>query len=112
MKKLEIIIRPSALDNVKDKLAALDIHGMTCTEVRGFGRQHGHTEVYRAAVYQVDFVAKIRLEIEVHNSMTESVVQAVMEAARTGNVGDGKIFVTPVENAWRIRTGEEGDAAL
>ena len=107
MKKLEIIIRPSALDNVKDKLAALDIHGMTCTEV-----QHGHTEVYRAAVYQVDFVAKIRLEIVVHNSMTESVVQAVMEAARTGNVGDGKIFVTPVENAWRIRTGEEGDAAL
>ena len=94
------------------RLAALDIHGMTCTEVRGFGRQHGHTEVYRAAVYQVDFVAKIRLEIVVHNSMTESVVQAVMEAARTGNVGDGKIFVTPVENAWRIRTGEEGDAAL
>ena len=107
MKKLEIIIRPSALDNVKDKLASLDIHGMTCTEVRGFGRQRGHTEVYRAAVYQVDFVAKIRLEIVVHDSMTESVVQA-----RTGNVGDGKIFVTPVENAWRIRTGEEGDAAL
>ena len=104
MKKLEIIIRPSALDNVKDKLASLDIHGMTCTEVRGFGRQRGHT--------QVDFVAKIRLEIVVHDSMTESVVQAVMEAARTGNVGDGKIFVTPVENAWRIRTGEEGDAAL
>ena len=99
MKKLEIIIRPSALDNVKDKLASLDIHGMTCTEVRGFGRQRGHTEVYR-------------LEIVVHDSMTESVVQAVMEAARTGNVGDGKIFVTPVENAWRIRTGEEGDAAL
>lgn len=97
MKKLEIIIRPSALDNVKDKLASLDIHGMTCTEVRGFGRQRGHTEVYRAAVYQVDFVAKIRLEIVVHDSMTESVVQAVMEAARTGNVGDGKIFVTPVE---------------
>ena len=104
MKKLEIIIRPSALDNVKDKLASLDIHGMTCTEVRGFGRQRGHTEVYRAAVYQVDFVAKIRLEIVVHDSMTET--------ARTGNVGDGKIFVTPVENAWRIRTGEEGDAAL
>ena len=79
MKKLEIIIRPSALDNVKDKLASLDIHGMTCTEVRGFGRQRGHTEVYRAAVYQVDFVAKIRLEIVVHDSMTESVVQAVME---------------------------------
>ena len=112
MKQLAIIIRPSALDNVKDKLASLDIHGMTCTEVRGFGRQRGHTEVYRAAVYQVDFVAKIRLEIVVHDSMTESVVQAVMEAARTGNVGDGKIFVTPVENAWRIRTGEEGDAAL
>ena len=112
MKKLEIIIRPSALDNVKDKRASLDIHGMTCTEVRGFGRQRGHTEVYRAAVYQVDFVAKIRLEIVVHDARTESVVQAVMEAARTGNVGDGKIFVTPVENAWRIRTGEEGDAAL
>ena len=92
MKKLEIIIRPSALDNVKDKLASLDIHGMTCTEVRGFGRQRGHTEVYRAAVYQVDFVAKIRLEIVVHDSMTESVVQAVMEAARKMCIRDRYYF--------------------
>lgn len=112
MKKLDIIIRPSRLDIVKDKLSSLGIHGMTCTEVRGFGRQHGHTEVYRAAVYEVDFVAKVRVEIVVHDEAMEKVARTVMEAARTGDVGDGKIFVTPVEDAWRIRTGERGDAAL
>lgn len=112
MKKLDIIINPSHLDMVKEQLALLGIHGMTCTEVRGFGRQHGHTEVYRSAVYQVDFVAKVRVEIVVHDAAVNKVAHAVMEAARTGAVGDGKIFVLPVENAWRIRTGETGDAAL
>lgn len=112
MKKLDIIINPSRLDIVKEALARLGIHGMTCSEVRGFGRQHGHTEVYRAAVYQVDFVAKVRVEIVVHDEAVEKVAHAVMEVARTGAVGDGKIFVLPVENAWRIRTGETGDAAL
>lgn len=112
MKKLEVIIRPSRLDAVKDSLAALGIHGMTCTEVRGFGRQRGHTEVYRGATYEVDFVSKVRLEIVLHDNAVQEAVDAVMQAARTGNIGDGKIFVTTVENVWRIRTGENGEAAL
>ena len=112
MKKLEIIIRPSKLDAVKDCLAALGIRGMTCVETRGFGRQGGHTEVYRAATYQVDFVPKVRVEIVLHDTAVDAAVQAIIQAARTGAVGDGKIFVSSVEDAWRIRTGESGEDAL
>lgn len=112
MKKLEIIIRPSRLDAVKDSLATLGIRGMTCTEVRGFGRQRGHTEVYRGATYEVDFVSKVRLEVVLHDEAVQGAVDAVMQAARTGSIGDGKIFLSSVENVWRIRTGENGDEAL
>lgn len=112
MKKLEIIIRPSKLDEVKNTLAAVGVHGMTYTETRGFGRQMGHKEVYRGATYTVDFVTKIKLEIVVHDEGVDKVLDAVLGAARTGAIGDGKIFVLPVENAVRIRTGETGDNAL
>lgn len=112
MKKLEIIIRPSKLDEVKNSLAAVGVHGMTYTETRGFGRQMGHKEVYRGATYTVDFVTKIKLEIVVHDEGVDKVLDAVLGAARTGAIGDGKIFVLPVENAVRIRTGETGDNAL
>ena len=112
MKKVEIIIRPSQLDAVKDGLAALGVHGMTCMETRGFGRQGGHTEVYRGATYTVDFVPKVRVEIVIEDEALDAIVEAVMRDARTGAIGDGKIFVSPVENAWRIRTGESGSAAL
>lgn len=112
MKKLEIIIRPSKLDEVKNSLAAVGVHGMTYTETRGFGRQMGHKEVYRGATYTVDFVTKIKLEIVVDDEGVDKVLDAVLGAARTGAIGDGKIFVLPVENAVRIRTGETGDNAL
>lgn len=112
MKKLEIIIRPSKLDEVKNSLAAVGVHGMTYTETRGFGRQMGHKEVYRGATYTVDFVTKIKLEIVVHDEGVDKVLDAVLGAARTGAIADGKIFVLPVENAVRIRTGETGDNAL
>lgn len=112
MKKLEIIIRPSKMDDVKNSLAALGIHGMTYTETRGFGRQMGHKEVYRGATYTVDFVTKIKLELVVHDEAVDKVLEAVLASARTGNIGDGKIFILPVENAIRIRTGETGDDAL
>ena len=112
MKKLEIITRPFKIDEIKEALTALGIKGMTLTEVKGFGRQHGHKEVYRGAEYQVDFLSKVKVEIVIDDEMLEKTVEAVVSATRTGKVGDGKIFVYSVENAVRIRTGETGDKAI
>ncbi|WP_045222726.1 P-II family nitrogen regulator [Desulfonatronum thioautotrophicum] len=112
MKKLEIITRPFKLDVVKTTLAGLGVKGMTITEVRGFGRQRGHTEVYRGAEYQVEFTSKIKIEVVVDDAMVNQVVEAVQKTAMTGKVGDGKIFVLPVEDVIRIRTGERGVEAI
>lgn len=112
MKKIEIITRPFKLDEVKSALTDLGIQGMTVTDVRGFGRQRGHREVYRGAEYQVDFVPKVKIEIVVADSMADEVVRVVTDAARTNQIGDGKIFVSPVEEVVRIRTGETGDEAI
>jgi nitrogen regulatory protein P-II 1 len=112
MKKIEAIIKPFVLDEVKDALAELGMKGMTVSEVRGFGRQRGHKETYRGAEYQVDFVPKIKLEVVVEASLTAQVVNAIMTKGRTGKIGDGKIFVLPVEDAFRIRTGESGEEAI
>lgn len=112
MKKLEIIIRPAVFDKVRDALSALGIHGMNYTEIRGFGRQRGHTEVYRGSTVKVDFLPKIKIEIVVHNDALDKVIDAVVKAARTGQIGDGKIFVSDVEDVVRIRTGERGSEAL
>ena len=112
MKKIEIITRVFKLDDVKEALANLGVQGMTVSEVKGFGRQGGHREVYRGAEYQVDFVPKIKIEVVVEDEMLSSVVEAARDAALTGQVGDGKIFVIPVEEVVRIRTGETGDEAV
>ena len=112
MKKIEAIIRPFKLDDVKENLADLGVNGMTVTEVKGFGRTGGKTEVYRGSAYVVDFVPKVKLEVVVGDEIARQVVDAVATAARTGRIGDGKIFVLPVDEAVRIRTGESGDAAL
>ncbi|MDD6181578.1 MAG: P-II family nitrogen regulator [Desulfovibrionaceae bacterium] len=112
MKKLEIIIRPSKLDDVKQRLSAIGIHGMNYTEIRGFGRQGGHMEVYRGSTYAVDCLPKIKLDVVVHDEALDKVMDAVISAARTGNIGDGKIFIYDVLDAMRIRTGERGNAAL
>ena len=112
MKKIEAIIKPFMLDEVKDALAELGMKGMTVSEVRGFGRQRGHKETYRGAEYQVDFVPKIKLEVVVDESLTAQVVNAIVEKGRTGKIGDGKIFVLPVDDAFRIRTGESGKDAI
>ena len=112
MKKIEIIIRPHKLDDVKDALTAAGVKGMTVTDVKGFGRQRGHKEVYRGAEYQVDFVAKAKIEAVVDDAIAAEAIQAAAEAARSGQVGDGKIFVSPVEEVLRIRTGERGTDAL
>ena len=112
MKKLEIIIRPGMFEKVRDILSELGIHGLNYTEIKGFGRQRGHTEVYRGNIMQVDCLPKVNVEIVLHEDMLESVLNAVMNTARTGQVGDGKIFISDVEDAIRIRTGERGDAAL
>jgi len=112
MKKIEIITRTFKLDDVKEALAALDVKGMTVSEVKGFGRQGGHKEVYRGAEYQVDFVAKVKIEVVVEAARVADVVEAARKAALTGQVGDGKIFVSPVEEVVRIRTGETGDSAI
>ena len=112
MKKVEAFLRPSKLDDVKAALAAVHIVGMSVTEVRGFGRQRGHTEIYRGAEYKVDFMPKIKLEVVVRDQDLERVIDAVVEAAKTGQIGDGKIFVLPVEEAIRIRTGDTGEDAL
>ena len=112
MKKVEAIIKPFKLDEVKDKLNEIGIKGITVSEVKGFGRQKGHTELYRGAEYVVDFLPKIKLEIIVSDSMLDEVVEAIMETAKTGRIGDGKIFVFPIEDIVRIRTGEHGDDAV
>ena len=112
MRKVEAIIKPFKLDEVKEALSALGIQGLTVSEVKGFGRQKGHTELYRGAEYVVDFLPKIKLEIVVADSLVEQTVQAICNAANSGRIGDGKIFVLPLEESIRIRTGERGDAAL
>ena len=112
MKKIEIITRPFKLDEVKTSLTRLGVKGMTISEVRGFGRQRGHTEVYRGAEYQVEFTPKIKIEVVVDDTMVTEVVQAIQKTAMTGKIGDGKIFVLPVENVIRIRTGEQGIEAI
>lgn len=112
MKKVEAIIKPFKLEEVKEALAAAGIQGMTITEVKGFGRQKGHKELYRGAEYVVEFLPKVKLEIVVGDDKLEEVVQAIVKAASTGRIGDGKIFVSPVEDAIRIRTGESGEVAI
>ena len=112
MKKIEAIIKPFKLDDVKDALGRLGVDGMTIVEVKGFGRQRGHTELYRGAEYVVDFLPKVKIEILVDDDKVADVVATVQEAAQTGRIGDGKVFITPVEDAVRIRTGERGAAAL
>ena len=112
MKKIEAIIKPFKLDDVRDQLFDIGIRGLTVSEVKGFGRQKGHTELYRGAEYVVDFLPKVKVEVVVEASRVEEVVQAILSAARTGRIGDGKIFVTNVEHAVRIRTEERGPDAL
>jgi nitrogen regulatory protein PII len=112
MKKIEAVIKPFKLDDVKEALNKIGVTGMTITEVKGFGRQRGHKEVYRGAEYQVDFVPKIKLDIVVEASMVDQVVATISENAKTGKIGDGKIFVLPLEEAIRIRTGESGKTAI
>jgi nitrogen regulatory protein P-II 1 len=112
MKKVEAIIKPFKLDEVKENLNAVGVRGLTVSEVKGFGRQKGHTELYRGAEYVVDFLPKVKLEIIVQEEMVAKVVETIEKAARTGRIGDGKIFVTPVEDVVRIRTGERGDDAV
>ncbi|WP_299237737.1 P-II family nitrogen regulator [Sulfurihydrogenibium sp.] len=112
MKKVEAIIKPFKLDEVKDALSTHGNFGITITEVKGFGRQKGHTEVYRGAEYVIDFVPKIKIEVVVDDAIVEKVIEAIITSARTGRVGDGKIFISPVEDAVRIRTGERGTEAL
>jgi len=112
MKKIDAIVKPFKLDEVKEALHAIGIQGMTVTEVKGFGRQKGHTELYRGAEYVVDFLPKIKVEIVVGDDMADKVVEAVSGAANTGRIGDGKIFVQPVEEVIRIRTGERGGDAV
>ncbi len=112
MKKIEAIIKPFKLDDVREALTDIGITGMTVTEVKGFGRQKGHTEIYRGAEYAVDFLPKIKLELVLSDDQVERAVEVIIEAARSGKIGDGKIFVLPVEEAIRIRTGETSDAAI
>jgi nitrogen regulatory protein PII len=112
MKKIEAIIKPFKLENVKDALAELAIDGMTVSEVKGFGRQKGHTEIYRGSEYTVDFLPKIKIEIVLADALVSSVQSAIVKAARTGKIGDGKVFVSPVDEAVRIRTQEVGEKAL
>jgi nitrogen regulatory protein P-II 1 len=112
MKKIEAIIKPFKLDEVKDALQAVGVHGLTVTEVKGFGRQRGHTEVFRGVEYQVDFVPKVKVEVVVEAAAAPAVVDAIAQAAQTGKIGDGKIFVSPMEDVVRIRTGERGHDAL
>ncbi|SHI44190.1 nitrogen regulatory protein P-II family [Malonomonas rubra DSM 5091] len=112
MRKVEAIIKPFKLDEVKEALNEIGIQGITVSEVKGFGRQKGHTELYRGAEYVVDFIPKIKMEIIVSDDQAAQVVDAIAEAAKTGRIGDGKIFVTPIDEVMRIRTGERGEDAL
>lgn len=112
MKKIEAVIKPFKLDEVRESLSTIGVNGLTVTEVKGFGRQKGHTELYRGAEYVVDFLPKIKLEIVVTDDMAEPVIDSIVKAAHTGKIGDGKIFVTSIEEVVRIRTGETGEAAV
>jgi nitrogen regulatory protein PII len=112
MKKIEAIIKPFKLNDVKEALNGIGILGMTVVEVKGFGRQKGHTEIYRGSEYTVDFLPKIKIETVLPDSQVEAAVQAIIKAAKTGKIGDGKVFVSTVDDAWRIRTDERGDSAV
>jgi nitrogen regulatory protein P-II 1 len=112
MKKIEAIIKPFKLDEVRDRLSEIGIQGMTVTEVKGFGRQKGHTELYRGAEYVVDFLPKIKIEIVAPDHMADTIVETIVSSAKTGRIGDGKIFVLPIDDAVRIRTGERGEEAI
>lgn len=112
MKLITAVVKPFRLDDVRNALAEVGVQGMTVTEVKGFGRQRGHTELYRGAEYVVDFLPKVKVEVAVTDELAERVVEAVIEAAKTGKVGDGKIFVTNLDQVYRIRTGETGDQAI
>ncbi|MHB1100275.1 MAG: P-II family nitrogen regulator [Burkholderiales bacterium] len=112
MKKIEAIIKPFKLDEVRESLSEIGINGMTVTDVKGFGRQKGHTELYRGAEYVVDFLPKVKVEVVVSDSLVEQTLDVILKAAKTGKIGDGKIFVTNVEQVVRIRTGETGESAI
>lgn len=112
MKLIKAIIKPFKLEEVKDALSEIGVEGMTVSEVKGFGRQKGHTEIYRGSEYTVDFLPKVKLEIAVADDLVTKVVDAIVNAAQTGKIGDGKVFIIPIEEAVRIRTGEKGDVAL
>ncbi len=112
MKKVEAIIKPFKLDDVKEALTGLGIVGMTVTEVRGFGRQKGHTELYRGSEYTIDFLPKVKVEVVVPDDLVEKVVSTIVASAKTGSIGDGKVFVMPIGDTLRIRTGERGEAAI
>jgi nitrogen regulatory protein P-II 1 len=112
MKKIDAIVKPFKLDEVREALAEVGVTGLTVSEVKGFGRQKGHTELYRGAEYVVDFLPKVKIEVVVSDNMVDGVIEAVVKAARTGKIGDGKIFVTPVEQVVRIRTGETNESAV
>ena len=112
MKLITAIVKPYRLDEVKTALQEIGVHGLTVTEASGYGRQRGHTEVYRGAEYQVDLVPKVRIEVVVDDADTDTVIDAIVKAAQTGKIGDGKVWVVPIENVWRIRTGESGPDAL
>ena len=112
MKKIEAIIKPFKLEDVKDALSSLGVQGMTVSEVKGFGRQKGHTEIYRGSEYTVDFLPKIKIEVVLADGVVASAVEAIVKAARTGKIGDGKVFVSAIENAVRIRTEETGEQAV
>ena len=112
MKKIEAVIKPFKLDEVREALSEVGITGLTVTEVKGFGRQKGHTELYRGAEYVVDFLPKVKIEVVVATDVVDQAVEAIIKAARTGKIGDGKIFVTPVEQVVRIRTGETNESAI
>ena len=112
MKKIEAIIKPFKLEAVKESLAGVGVEGMTVSEVKGFGRQKGHTEIYRGSEYTVDFLPKIKVEVVLADSQVNSAVEAILKAAKTGKIGDGKVFVSPIDNAVRIRTEETGEKAV
>jgi nitrogen regulatory protein P-II 1 len=112
MKRVEIITRPYKLDEIKEALTGMGIQGMTVTDVRGFGRQRGHKEVYRGAEYQVDFVSKVKIEVVIDDELLDQTLEVIQQAAKTGKIGDGKIFISSIDNAIRIRTGESGGSAL
>ena len=112
MKKIEAVLKPFKLDEVREALSELGVSGLTVTEVKGFGRQKGHTELYRGAEYVVDFLPKVKVEVIVSDELADRAIESIVRAARTGKIGDGKIFVTSVEQVIRIRTGESGDAAI